>query len=342
MYGRFYRAAVRSAAITAQLLAFSRKQIFLAQVLDLNVVIRDFEPVLMQTLRPKNIDLELGLSGSPAVVLADRGQLEQVLLNLVRNARDATPDGGKISVETGETVLDSNAFRAHEVSVRAGTYVALTVRDTGCGMSPDVLAHIFEPFFTTKGTGEGTGLGLSTVYGIVKQSNGYVWASSEPGRGTAFQVYLPSSRAPQGPDTPAELPAAAGRQHTVLIVDDEPGIRAMMGRALSEAGFAVVEAADGREAIDLLRRRPDPPDAVITDMVMEGMDGQELARRIADDFPGMPILFVSGTTDHDIAYLGLLDRDHRFLQKPFSAIDLVHEVHALINERLARIHGNKT
>jgi two-component system, cell cycle sensor histidine kinase and response regulator CckA len=331
------RAAARSAAITAQLLAFSRKQILLPHVLDLNVVIREFEPVLLQTLGPKNIDLELALCGSPAVVLGDRGQLEQVLLNLVRNARDATPDGGKITVETGEIVLDRNAFRAHEVSVRTGSYVVLTVRDTGCGMSPDVLANIFEPFFTTKPTGEGTGLGLSTVYGIVKQSNGYVWASSELGRGTAFRVYLPSSIAPQRLDPPAELPAAARHQNTVLIVDDEPGVRAMMSRALSAAGFAVVEASDGHEAIDSLQRRPEPPDAVITDMVMEGIDGKELARRIADDFPGIPVLFVSGSTDDDIAGLGLLNGDHRFLQKPFSAVDLVHGVHALINDRVARI-----
>jgi two-component system cell cycle sensor histidine kinase/response regulator CckA len=337
---QIHRAAVRSAAITAQLLAFSRKQILLPQVLDLNVVIRDFEPVLVQTLGPKNLHLELGLSGTPVVVLGDRGQLEQVLLNLVRNARDATPEGGKITVETGETVLDSDAFRAQEVAPRPGPYVVLTVRDTGCGMLPDVLAHIFEPFFTTKRTGEGTGLGLSTVYGIVKQSNGYVWASSEAGRGTTFEVYLPSSGAPQRPDAPAELPAAACRHDAVLIVDDEPGVRAMMSRALCDAGFVVMEAADGHEAIDLLQRRPEPPDAVITDMIMEGMTGKELARRIANEFPEIPVLFTSGSTDYDIAHLGSLDQDHRFLQKPFSAVDLVHRVRALIKDRVTRVDGN--
>jgi PAS domain S-box-containing protein len=339
---QIHRAALRSAAITAQLLAFGRKQVLNSQVLDVNVVVRDFEPALMQMLGPKNIHLELGLSPRPAIVLADRGQLEQMLLNLVCNARDSTPNGGRITVEIGETVLTSDAFRPQEVAVRAGPYVVLTVRDTGCGMSPDILAHVFEPFFTTKRTGEGTGLGLSTVYGIVKQSNGYVWAASEAGRGATFQVYLPSSVGPQPLDTPGEHPGAASRHATVLIVDDEAGVRAMMRRALTEAGFVVVEAADGDEAIDLLRGRAEAPDAVITDVVMERMDGKELARRIAEEFPGMPVLFMSGSTDQDIAHPDSRDQDHPFMQKPFSAIDLVHGVRALIGERLSRVDGTKS
>jgi two-component system, cell cycle sensor histidine kinase and response regulator CckA len=339
---QIHRAALRSAAITAQLLAFGRKQVLLPQVLDLNVVVRDFQPVLVQTLGPKNIHLELGLSTRPVIVLGDRGQLEQMLLNLVCNARDATPDGGIITVETGETVLTSDAFRPQEVAVRAGPYVVLTVRDTGCGMSPDVLAHIFEPFFTTKRTGEGTGLGLSTVYGIVKQSDGYVWAASEAGRGATFQVYLPSSVGPPRLDTPGERPATACRHDTVVVVDDESGVRAMMSRALAGAGFVVLEAADGNEAIDLLRGRAESPDAVITDVVMKGMDGMELARQIADEFPGIPVLFTSGSTDHDIAHLGSLDQDYPFLQKPFSAIDLVHGVRALISDRLSRVDGTQS
>ena len=333
---QIHRAAVRSAAITAQLLAFGRKQLLQPQVLDLNVVVQDFKPTLVQMLGPKNIHLELGLSTGPAMVLADRGQLEQMLLNLVCNARDATPDDGRIAVDIGETVLTSDAFRSQEVAVRAGAYIVLTVRDTGCGMSPEILAHIFEPFFTTKRTGEGTGLGLSTVYGIVKQSNGYVWATSEVGKGATFQVYLPASGGPQPLDTPGERPTTAYRHDTVLIVDDEAGVRAMIGRALGEAGFVVLEAADGYEAIDLLRGRTEAPDAVITDVVMEGMDGKELARRIADGFPGIPILFMSGSTDHDIAHLDSRDQDHPFMQKPFSAMDLVHRVRALIGERLSR------
>lgn len=339
---QIHRAAMRSAAITAQLLAFGRKQMLHPQVLDVNVVVRDFEPVLVQMLGPKRIHLELGLSTRPAIVLADRGQLEQILLNLVCNARDATPDDGRITVEIGETVLASDAFRPQDVAVRAGAYIVLTVRDTGCGMSPDILAHIFEPFFTTKPTGEGTGLGLSTVYGIVKQSNGYVWASSEAGRGATFQVYLPSSVGPQPLDTPGDRPATACRHDTVLIVDDESGVRAMMGRALTEAGFTVLEAADGDEALELLRGRAEAPDAVITDVVMERMDGKELARRIADEFPGLPVLFTSGSTDHDIAHLGSHGQDPPFMQKPFSAMDLVHGVRALISERLSRVDGTKS
>ena len=328
---QIHRAAERSAAITAQLLAFSRKQILVPQVMDLNVVIRDFETVMRQMLGPKAIRLDLGLSPTALVVLGDRGQLEQVLLNLVRNARDATDDGGSITVETGEMVLNSDAFRAQGVDARPGSYAVVTVCDTGAGMSPDVLGHIFEPFFTTKRLGEGTGLGLSTVYGIVKQSNGYIWATSELGRGTTFHVYLPTSRAPQPVDTTGE-PPAAGRHGTVLIVDDEPGVRAMMSRALSEAGFVVVEAADGQEALDSLQRLPGPPSAVITDMVMHGMDGKELVRRIVNVFPGVPVLLISGSTDDDMVHLGSQDWDHHFLQKPFSAGDLAHRVRTLIDD----------
>ncbi len=336
---QIHQAALRSAGITAQLLAFSRKQVLRPQVLDLNVVVRDFERVLVQMLGPKKIHLQLGLSTHPAIVLADRGQLEQLLLNLVCNARDATPDGGRITVEIGETLLASDAFRPQDVAVRAGAYIVLTVRDTGCGMSPDILAHIFEPFFTTKRIGEGTGLGLSTVYGIVKQSNGYVWVASEVGKGATFQVYLPSPGGRQPLDTPGEPPATACQHGTVLIVDDEAGVRAMMSRALTEAGFVVLEAADGEEAIDVLRGRAEAPDAVITDVVMERMDGKELARRIADEFPGVPVLFTSGSTDHEIAHLGSLGQDHPFMQKPFSPIDLVHGVRALISERLSPLDG---
>jgi PAS domain S-box-containing protein len=339
---QIHRAALRSAAITAQLLAFGRKQVFVPQAWDVNVVVREFEPVLIQTLAPKNIRLELTLSTSPVLVLADRGQLEQLLLNLVRNARDATPDGGHIDVETGETVLTGDAFLPQEVAVRAGHYTVLTVRDSGCGMSPDILAHIFEPFFTTKSVGEGTGLGLSTVYGIVKQSNGYIWATSEVGRGSTFQVYLPSSGEPQRLDTPGERPAMERRHDTVLIVDDDLGVRAMMNRALTQAGFVVVEAADGDEAIKLLRGEAQLPDAVITDVVMERMDGKELARRIADEFPGMPVLFTSGSTTHNVAHSESLNQDPPFLQKPFSPTDLVDRVRAMTSERLSRVDGTKS
>jgi two-component system cell cycle sensor histidine kinase/response regulator CckA len=337
---QIHRAARRSAAITAQLLAFGRKQMLVPQVVDLNVVVRDFEPALLQTLGQKNIHLELRLSTSPVITLGDRGQLEQMLLNLVCNARDATPDGGSITVETSETVLTSDVFRLQEVSARAGSYASLTVRDTGCGMTPDVLAHIFEPFFTTKRTGEGTGLGLSTVYGIVKQSNGYVWASSEVGRGSTLQIFLPTAVGPQHLDPPPDRPSLPSRRDTVLIVDDESGVRAMMSRALAEAGFVVIEAADGDEAIDLLRDRGVPPDAVITDVVMEGMNGKELARRIADEFPRIPVLLTSGSSDEEIAHLGSLEGDPAFLQKPFSAADLVHSVCVLISDCLTRVHGN--
>jgi two-component system cell cycle sensor histidine kinase/response regulator CckA len=330
------RAAVRSAAITAQLLAFGRKQILRPQVLDVNEVVRGFEPVLSQTLGA-DIRLHMALSADSLMVLCDRGQLEQVLLNLVRNARDAISHSGLVTVESRHTLLDADAFEPHNVAVRAGSYVVLAVHDSGCGMPPDVLPRVFEPFFTTKQSGQGTGLGLSSVYGIVKQSGGYVWVSSEPGKGTVVTVYLPRSNAPPRLDTPTELPAAQRHSETILVVDDEQGVLAMMSQALTDSGFTVIQTADGYEALTALRSRTEPPHAVVTDLVMQGMDGRELARRMGDEFPGIPILFTSGFASDDVVGRGLLDPGQPFLQKPFLPTDLVLRVRTLIDDYSSRV-----
>jgi PAS domain S-box-containing protein len=335
------RAAVRSAVITGQLLAFGRKQILRPQVLDVNEVVRDFEPVLSQALGPA-IRLEMALSAGSLVVLCDRVQLEQVLLNLVRNARDAMSHEGKVTVETHQTLLDADSFHPHEVAVRPGSYVVLAVRDTGCGMTREVLDRVFEPFFTTKQSGQGTGLGLSTVYGIVKQSGGYVWPASEPGNGTTITVYLPCSNAPVRLDSPSEHPAAIRYSETVLVVDDEPGVLAMMSQALTDSGFTVIEATDGYEALTALRSGTEPPHAVVTDLVMQGMDGRELARRIADEFLRVPMLFTSGFASDDVVGRGLLDPGQPFLQKPFSPADLVLRVRTLIDDHSSRVAGAGT
>jgi two-component system, cell cycle sensor histidine kinase and response regulator CckA len=327
------RAAQRAAAITSQLLAFSRKQILRPQLMDLNDVVHGFVPVLMQTLSSK-IELKLELSDAPAMVLADRGQLEQVLLNLVRNARDATADDGSVTIKVGEVWVDAETFRPHQVDVAPGPYHTIAVSDTGPGISPEVLSHIFEPFFTTKHSGGGSGLGLSTAYGIVKQSDGYLWADSELGKGATFRVYLPKATGSPRLNTPPDRPSIQHFTGTVLIAEDESGVRSMMSRVLSEAGFKVVEATDGHEALNVLRSSVDAPCAIVTDVVMPGMGGAELARRIAQEFPRLPVLFVSGFSDDEAVRRGLLDPGQPFLEKPFSSEDLVLRLQALLEEHL--------
>jgi CheY-like chemotaxis protein len=260
-------------------------------------------------------------------VKADPGQLEQVLLNLALNARDAMPRGGALSVETSATELSQGLAGAeHGIAVRPGRYVQMSVSDTGHGMDRATLAHAFEPFFTTKGIGQGTGLGLATVYGIVKQSDGYVWAYSEAGQGTTIKVYLPvtEERAHAGAEEPAVLPAANGE--LILIVEDEAPVRAIAARALMDVGYRVLEAESGAVAIELLRRSPTRPALVLTDVVMPGMSGSELAAAVGRLAPGTPVLFTSGYTDGEILRRGLLEPGADFLPKPFSPEALVRAV----------------
>jgi CheY-like chemotaxis protein len=264
-------------------------------------------------------------------VRADPGQLEQVLLNLAINARDAMPRGGRLSVETASVELtERSAMAAHGVRVRPGRYVQLAVSDTGHGMDKATLAHAFEPFFTTKGVGQGTGLGLATVYGIVKQSDGYVWAYSEPGQGTTIKLYLPvTESAPElAANEAASAPAAEGE--LVLVVEDEAQVRTIAARALTEAGYRVVEAETGARALELLGGNGDRPALVLVDVVMPGLSGSELALELAQVVPGVPVLFTSGYTDGEILRRGLLEPGAAFLAKPFSPEGLVRAVRARI------------
>ena len=291
------RAAERTAAVTAQLLAFSRRQVLRTQVLDLNAVLERFRPVLQRTLGE---DCQVTLLLDPALgrVRADPGQLEQVLLNLTINARDAMPRGGTLSVETSTALLtERSAVMSHGLAVKPGRYALMSVSDTGNGMDKATLAQIFEPFFTTKGVGQGTGLGLATVYGIVKQSGGYVWAYSEPGGGTTIKIYLPLTDAPGEPaaeEAPAR-PAATGE--LILVVEDEAPVRAIAARALAEAGYRVLEADRGQRALELLRRSGERPALVLADVVMPGLSASELAAELARVAPGVPVLYTSGYTD---------------------------------------------
>jgi PAS domain S-box-containing protein len=324
-------AAERTSAVTAQLLAFSRRQILRPVVLDLNELVRSWEGVLLRTMGADCVVL-LRPGPTPAPIRADPGRLEQVLLNLVLNARDAMPRGGTLTVETFVTELTHEYLRRRpEVAIRPGPYVVLAVSDTGHGMDRDTLGHIFEPFFTTKGVGHGTGLGLSTVYGIVKQSDGYVWAYSEPGQGSTFKVYLPLAEQPEAePETPTATPVRRGQGESVLLVEDDDAVRLVIKRALEEGGYRVLEAANGRDALALLGSTSSRIALVLTDVVMPKMSGRELAERIAELRPGTPVVFTSGYTDGEIVRRGLLDPAAAFIQKPFGPEDIVR----IVRERM--------
>jgi PAS domain S-box-containing protein len=327
------RAADRAANITRQLLAFSRQQVMQPRPLDISAVVHGTHGMLSRMLGPSH-QMRLDLAPMLSSVRADPNQLEQVLLNLVLNARDAMPSGGTITVETRSVMLDDDYMRRHAgVEIPHGPYNALIVSDTGHGMEPEVQHRIFEPFFTTKPLGEGTGLGLSTAYGIVKQSGGYIWVYSEPGLGTTFKVYLPaySEKAPASPGAAREVPA--GGSETLLVVEDEEMVRLLACRVLRERGYTVHEAAHGAEALELLSRTPRLPDLVVSDVVMPTMGGRELGSHLRERAPDLPVLYMSGFTGEDVVRRGLLDPGVPFQQKPFHPDALAKQVRDLLDAR---------
>ncbi len=324
------QAAERTASITRQLLAFSRRQILKPEVVDLNAVLNNLQPILRRTLTEQQT-LELRLNPA-APVRADPAQLDQVLLNLTINARDAMLDGGTLTIETREVELTEDyTARRPGVSINPGTYTALIVTDTGHGMDQETMKHLFEPFFTTKAVGQGSGLGLAMVYGIVKQSGGNIWAYSEPGMGTTLKLYFPSVREAASAPSLAE-PEQPTRAHggRVLIVEDDPLVREMARRSLAEAGYAVVEAANGQTALDLVSRDPGI-DAVLTDLAMPGIGGRELARRLRESRPGLPVVFMSGYTDDVVIRRGLLESGVPFLEKPLSPVKLAQKMRQVLD-----------
>ena len=326
------RAGERSAAITAQLLAFGRRQLLRPEPLQLNEVITEFARVAQKAAGP-NVTLKLHLDPSVAPVVADRAQLEQVLLNLTLNAVDAMPAGGTLTIETASATLSGGYGLEHPgVAVTAGRYTLVAVSDTGHGMTPDVLEHVFEPFFTTKQVGEGSGLGLSSVYGIVKQSDGYIWAYSEPGVGTTFKIYLPETPAVPVPAQPSgSARARFGGSERVLVVDDERDVRSLIVRLLEGEGYRVVAAETGAEALEVLQRDGRDVRLVVTDVAMPGVGGSELGRRLRETRPDLPVLYTSGFTDADVVARGLLDRSLPFLQKPFTPDALLERVRAMLD-----------
>jgi CheY-like chemotaxis protein len=286
---------------------------------------------LLRRLIGEDIELVLALAPAAGAVNADPGQLEQVLLNLVVNARDAMPTGGRVAIETARiTLADELVERRHRLP--AGDYVCLTVADSGLGMDETTQAHLFEPFFTTKEVGKGTGLGLATVYGIVKQSGGYVWVYSEAGRGTTVKVYLPRVAAEAELAAPAPEPQELrGGQETVLLVEDSAPVRALARRSLEAWGYTVFDAPDGPAAVAFSTQHTGGIDLLVTDVVMPGMSGRELAERLAPVRPGMKVLYTSGYTDDAMVRQGVLNSGVAFLQKPFVPETLARKVRAVLD-----------
>jgi PAS domain S-box-containing protein len=319
-------AAQRSAGITAQLLAFGRRQILRPEVLDVNAVVASFEPVLRRTMGGL-YEVALALAPVSEPVRVDRGQLEQVLLNLALNAADAMPAGGSLTLRTAPVELAAGDPRLPlEPDVQPGRYVELSVRDTGVGMDAETLQRVFEPFFTTKSVGKGTGLGLSTVYGIVRQSGGYVSATSEPGQGSLFSIYLPVTLERAAPAAENLLSLGGGRGETVLVVEDQPEVRQMAVRVLREAGFATIEAADGVEALGLLDGNHRAVQLALVDLALPNMDGLSFAQALQGIRPAMPVLFMTGYTSDESARRSATLQGHALIEKPFTADSLVRRV----------------
>ena len=319
------KAAHRAAALTKQLLAFSRKQVLEPKVLDLNTVVADVEKMLKRLIG-EDILLEILVSPDLHAVKADPGQIGQVIMNLAVNARDAMPNGGKLTIETANTTLDEKDAGRYRYVV-PGQYVKLRVSDTGCGMDAETQSHVFEPFFTTKEKGKGTGLGLATVYGVVKQSGGYIWLQSDVGKGTQFEIFLPRVEGEIEKPQKASAPAKESRGgQTILVVEDEQALRKLTCSVLQDLGYTVLEAGDAAEALALVKQCKPAVDLLLTDVVMPGKSGRDLADELVPQIPGMKVLFMSGYTDGAIAAHRVLEPGLSLLRKPFSSEELTQTV----------------
>jgi len=325
------QAGQRAASLTSQLLAFSRKQILNPEILYLNDVIAEMSTMLRRLIGE---DIEFACLTQPdlGLVNADSGQIQQIIMNLVVNARDAMPQGGKLTIETKNVDLDEDNNRM-PAKMPAGPYVMLAISDNGIGMDAQTQARIFEPFFTTKGQGKGTGLGLSTVYGIVKQSNGFIWAYSEPGKGTTFQVYFPrvADKAAQSKSDDGKEERRLQGTGNVLIVEDESSVRALASRILRERGYHVLEAENGTEALRTAEEFAGEIHLLLTDVVMPQMAGSELVSRIEAIRPGIKVLYASGYTNDAVVCHGTRDSKVAFLQKPFTPDALACKVGEVID-----------
>ncbi len=323
------KAAGKAAMLTYQLLAFSRKQVLNPTKVNLNDVVSDVSRMVGRLIG-EHITLHLALDPALAMAHADANQIAQVVMNLSVNARDAMRQGGRLTIETTNVVLDA-AYAATHTTAKTGPHVMLAVSDTGVGMDAATQARVFEPFFTTKGVGEGTGMGLATVYGIIKQSGGNIWVYSEPGHGSAFKIYLPaSSDVVAAPGVPDEGGMPLGTER-VLLVEDETAVRKLAKQVLEACGYTVVEAEDGRRAIELYSSRTEAFDLLLTDVVMPHLSGRALADVLVGTQPGLAVLYMSGYTANAIVHHGVLEAGIHFVQKPFSAKALARAVRAALD-----------
>ena len=325
-------AGEKAASLIRQLMAFSRKQIVQPKILDFNELLAGMEKMLGRLLR-ENIE-PLTIPGPGLLqVDADPGQMEQVIMNLVVNARDAMPKGGNLTVETANIKLDESYFRKHGIQKeKSGTYVVLSVSDTGIGMDKETQKHIFEPFYTTKEIGQGTGLGLSTIYGIVKQSHGFIWVYSEPGQGSTFKVYLPKAKGDVKPIEEKPIPVSElGGSETILIVEDDDGLRKFAQTVLRKSGYKVLEAENGEDALRISAAHDGSIDLLITDVVMPKMGGKEIAKRLQSLYPRMKVLYMSGYTGNAIVHDGVLATGLNFIEKPFSRENFTGKVREILD-----------
>ena len=327
-----HRAAERSADLTRQLLAFARKQTIEPRVLDLNEAVSGMLK-MMQRLIGENIQLAWLPANNLWKINVDPSQIDQILANLCVNARDAIADVGKITIETGKIVFDQE-FCAKNVGFLPGEYVRLAVSDTGCGMDKETITHIFEPFYTTKGVGQGTGLGLSTVYGVVKQNNGFINCYSEPGQGTIFKIYLPRHRGESEETTEGEIDAVPkSRGETLLLVDDDPNIMGTAALMLGELDYTVLTAGTPGEAIRVVMEHAGEIQLLVTDVIMPEMNGVDLAGKILATRSGMKVLFMSGYTEDAITQHGVLEAGVNFLHKPFSLSSIATKIREVLDNR---------
>ncbi len=327
------KAGEKAAALTRQLLAFSRKQIIQPKVLLINKIVGEMQKMLKRLIR-EDVEIKTVLDPELFPVKLDPGQFEQVIMNLVVNARDAMPTGGHLTIETANMELDIDYFRDRGVEEKPGDYVMVAVTDTGAGMNEQIQSRIFEPFFTTKERGHGTGLGLSTVYGIVKQNDGHIWVYSEPGKGTTFKVYFPRVDAGLFHDSKEYFDEKMNKGYeTILLVEDNASLLKMTKKMLTNYGYQVLTAKNGEEALEISGMHEGPIHLVLTDVVMPIMGGVNLVEQIRIKRPEIKVIYMSGYTDNSIAHYGILDKDLEFLQKPFTSKDLGRKIKKVLKQK---------
>ena len=317
--------------MTGQLLAYSRRKILKPEIVDLNSIILKMEPMIKRMIK-ENIELEIKLEENLDLIKTDPTQMEQIIMNLASNANDAMPEGGKLTIQTNNIFLDKE-FTHKKLGATEGSFVRLMVSDTGVGLDEDVKDNIFDPFFTTKDIGKGTGLGLATVYGIIKQSNGNIWVNSEQGDGTVFDIFLPRSDEAKlaGEEQQYNTKTRKGTE-TILVVEDEKDILEFITQFLKSQGYNILEASNGKEALKIFNSYNNPIHLLLTDVIMPGLNGPQLTQKLLPNHPDLKVLFMSGYADNIIAQMGVLDIDKEFIKKPFLPRELLNKITEVLDD----------